>query len=626
MKNTATAEAFARRATRPHIRNVLLAMLSLAITASSLSVPTIANAADAKQEAVRVEAAKYGMTVEFSKGACEAKTACYSGGTVMRFNTDKMASATASQLVQAAKHEAAHYRIATTCRTSYPAIAGGLTTTRYHNGSKNNEYIFEYVTDAYANLYNGMNAANGWYWYDSRVTAAERESYKATARLVYDGQCVTASRAPASWIDANGDGIPDDAALPINSDIDRNGYPDIVGLGYAGILASRNSAGSFLSGSQVSAEPRLNYTGSAGFWWEYETPSTITDLNADGYPDFLQFGVYGVTVALNDKTGKFVNAQRVLNAFGSDSFAGGWSTSNHPRMLSDVNNDSFPDIVGFANNGVYVALNNKKGGFDSAILKLSGHFGPSPAAGGWSVSQHPRILSDVNNDGYPDIVGFANNGVHVALNNKNGGFNTPSLKLDRYFGYSPNAGGWFVGQHIRLLSDINNDGYPDIVGFAHNGVHVALNNKSGGFNAPSIILDGYFGYSAYAGGWFINEHPRMLVDVNNDKYPDIVGFANNGVYVALNNKSGGFNAPNLKLGGYFGSNPIAGGWSVEDHPRLLVDVNNDKYPDIVGFANMGVYVAVNNKSGGFNIPSLKYGDYGKSAGGWRGDKFPRFIG
>ena len=52
-----------------------------------------------------------------------------------------------------------------------------------------------------------------------------------------------------------------------------------------------------------------------------------------------------------------------------------------------------------------------------------------------------------------------------------------------------------------------------------------------------------------------------------------------------------FQAPQLVVGN-FGYN--AGGWRVENHPRLLADVTADGRADIVGFGNAGVWVSLNN--------------------------------
>jgi len=88
----------------------------------------------------------------------------------------------------------------------------------------------------------------------------------------------------------------------------------------------------------------------------------------------------------------------------------GWRVDKHPRFLSDVNGDGLPDVVGFGDAGVFVALNNGDS-FDTETEWLGGLGYNS----GWRVDKHPRFLSDVNGDGLPDVVGFGNEGIFVAL-------------------------------------------------------------------------------------------------------------------------------------------------------------------------------------------------------------------
>jgi Pregnancy-associated plasma protein-A/FG-GAP-like repeat len=155
-------------------------------------------------------------------------------------------------------------------------------------------------------------------------------------------------------------------------------------------------------------------------------------------------------------------------------------------------------------------------------------------AGGWRVDMHPRFLADLTADRSADIVGFGNAGVYVSLNNGNGTFQAPQLVVTN-FGY--NAGGWRVDMHPRFLADLTGDGRADIVGFGNAGVWVALNNGNGTFQAPQMVVAN-FGYNA--GGWRVNMHPRFLADLTGDGRADIVGFGNAGVYVALNRGNGTF--------------------------------------------------------------------------------------
>jgi FG-GAP-like repeat len=199
--------------------------------------------------------------------------------------------------------------------------------------------------------------------------------------------------------------------------------------------------------------------------------------------------------------------------------------------------------------------------------------------GVWRVEKHVRLLGDITGDGKADIVAFGDDGVWVATSN-GAGFDVARFVIAN-FGY--NAGGWRVDKHPRFLADVNGDGKADIVAFGDDGVWLATSNGSG-FNPPQFVLAD-FGYNA--GGWRVEDHPRLLADFNNDGKADIVGFGYDGVLLATSNGAG-FSAPVLAAGN-FGFN--AGGWRTEKHVRLLGEVTGDGKPDIVGFGDDGVWVS-----------------------------------
>ena len=235
-------------------------------------------------------------------------------------------------------------------------------------------------------------------------------------------------------------------------------------------------------------------------------------------------------------------------------------------------------------------------------------------AGGWRVELHPRLLADVNGDRRVDIVGFGDAGAYVSLNT-GFSFAQPVLWVNNY-GASPAAGGWDINKHPRFVVDVNGDGRADVVGFGDAGVYVSLSNGSS-FSQPALWVSNY-GY--VAGGWRVDRHPRFVIDVNRDRFADIVGFGDAGVYVSLGNGSS-FSQPALWVDNY---GYVAGGWRVDRHPRFVADVNRDRFADIVGFGDAGAYVSLGNGSS-FSQPSLWVGNYGYLAGGWRVDRHPRFL-
>ncbi|SDS21050.1 Repeat domain-containing protein [Halopseudomonas litoralis] len=307
---------------------------------------------------------------------------------------------------------------------------------------------------------------------------------------------------------------------------------------------------------------------------------------------------YGL--AKHPTTGKYTSdPQTILAAFGTNQ---GWGDQDkHPRELADVNGDGRLDIVGFFNDGIYVAFGTASG-FSAPVKKLS-YFGSSSVGGGWaSDSTSPRMVADINGDGLADIVGFASTGVYVALSTGNG-FAPQTLWLS---GYGTNAGWANQNTHPRMLADVDGDGLLDMVGFANASVAVALNKRTS--FQPSPAYSNITSTFTRNSGWTENnKYPRMMADMNGDGRDDIVGFGNEGVMVALASTTG-FLQPARWLNGFQprsfqelddfyttpDSSPIKKLFDVEDwgyqssNPRYLYDLNKDGLPDILGL-KYGIY-------------------------------------
>ncbi|MDB9531532.1 VCBS repeat-containing protein, partial [Nodularia spumigena CS-1038] len=100
--------------------------------------------------------------------------------------------------------------------------------------------------------------------------------------------------------------------------------------------------------------------------------------------------------------------QFVLNNFGHPD---GWSSQNtRPRQLGDVNGDGRVDIIGFGNNGTYIAFGQSDGTFSQLFAQNLG----LSAENTWSsFDEYPRLVGDVNGDGKDDIVAFGLHSVYV---------------------------------------------------------------------------------------------------------------------------------------------------------------------------------------------------------------------
>lgn len=407
---------------------------------------------------------------------------------------------------------------------------------------------------------------------------------------------VSAATGAVQMVDSNGNGIDDtQEILPWNSDVNGDGLPDAVGFASNGVQVALRTQTGF-----GQAKTWGSGFGTETGWTPSRHPRTLVDVNGDGKSDVVGFADDGVYVSLSTGSG-FSAMKRWSAQFGS---ADGWAVAHHPRTLVDVNGDGLADIVAFASDGVYVAVNTGKG--FAGMKKWYDGFG---TAKGWTVDKTPRFLQDMNGDGRPDVVGISNAGVYVALNT-----GTKFAAAKQWSAQFAGKDGWALVAHPRALADVNGDGRPDLVGFASDGVYVAIN--TGSSLRPMTLWRGGFGTAA---GWLVGTHPRVLADVNGDGRADVIGFDNDGVLVALSTGSG-FAAP-TRWTGEFGARD----WRNNTLPRQVTDVDGDGRADIVGFSAAGVRIARSSGSG-FGASRIEHAGMGTSAGGWFVAEHPRSVG
>jgi phospholipase C len=329
----------------------------------------------------------------------------------------------------------------------------------------------------------------------------------------------------------------------------------------------------------------------SGQSWGPEQPRLVADLTEDGRADIVGFGLDGVWASLNNGNGTFQSPNMVLCGF---NFHTGWMVERHPRFLADLTGDGRADIIGFGDAGVWTARNNGDGTFQ-AMKFVVADLGYDQ---GWRVDQNPRFVVDVTGDGKADLVGFGTDGVWVALSNGDGTFQPPRLVLAGF----DQAQGWQGTKHLRIMGDLNGDHRADIIGFGDEGVYSAISNGDGTFAAAAFIL----AEMGYNNGWRLENHPRFTADVTGDGKADLVGFGDDGVWVSVTGGSGAA----LVLAGFCYNQ----GWRVSLHPRYLADLNGDRKADIIGFGDAGVWVALSNGDGSFQAASFVLADFGYHAG------------
>ncbi|MFI7584039.1 FG-GAP repeat domain-containing protein [Kocuria sp. M1N1S27] len=354
--------------------------------------------------------------------------------------------------------------------------------------------------------------------------------------------------------------------------------------------------------AHAAAQPYFTYTNG----WRVDLHEReLADVNGDGNDDIVGFGDQGTYVAFGRDDRTFEAPELVLDDYGYNQ---GWRVDQHPRELADINGDGNADVVGFGTAGTYVSYGRSDGDLTAPALELR-DFG---TAQGWTTDEHLRVLGDVDGDGTADIVGFGNAGTYVSYGTALHSPTAPELKLGS-FGAD---GGWDEDRYPRTLADVNGDGLQDIVGFGHAGTYVSYGQGDKTFTDPALKAQDF----GWAQGWRVDQHPRKLADVNGDGYADVVGFGNAGTYVSYGQIDGALIHPELVVRN-FGWDQ---GWRVDQHPRELAYANNDATADIVGFGNAGTYVAYGQPDETFTDAGLWLEEFGYDQG-WRVGMYPREL-
>jgi len=185
---------------------------------------------------------------------------------------------------------------------------------------------------------------------------------------------------------------------------------------------------------------------------------------------------------------------------GNFSLSPSFTMTDRPASVSiaDLNNDGKNDLAISVQDTTTPTLHSIQtwlGGGDGSFI-LGGHvdlqaqFPPSGIT-----------TSDFDNDGKIDFAVYIASGVRVYSGNGNGTFEDPrDLAVPS-------------GSTMLFSSDLNADGHPDLItgqtqSIPTDGVAVLLNDGTGNFNAPSLVLDG--------------EPNIIAADMNNDSLLDIV--------------------------------------------------------------------------------------------------------
>lgn len=327
---------------------------------------------------------------------------------------------------------------------------------------------------------------------------------------------------------------------------------------------------------------RLVHTGFASPWAFGKHTRGIADTTGDGFGDIVGFGENGMYVALNNGDNTFGPARKVSHNF---CYERGWRIEKHIRWMADLCNSGRADIVAFGDVGVHVGLSNGDGTY-APVKNVLKHFGYDQ---GWRKDKNPRFLADMDGRGILDVVGFGDEHVWIARGNGDGTFRSP----ESVFKDMTHNKGWRCDQHPRYLADMTGDGKLDLVGFGNEGVYVAFNAGQGGFLPLKLVLS-QLGINS---GFRVEETCRFVADLNGSGCADLLAIGKTGIFVALNNGQGSFPPRAKRVSTHFCGD--AGWLSTVHNPRMLVDMTGDGRPDIVGIGSNAIYILYNDGNGNF---------------------------
>lgn len=305
------------------------------------------------------------------------------------------------------------------------------------------------------------------------------------------------------------------------ADFDRDGYPDVAMID----TPSAKRIQIWINDSQGS------FSSVGGYNFSPATSLSVGDLNRDGSPDLL---------ITRDTAGSSL----MLMGNGSGGFTTNLQNFGIARSatLADVDGNGFLDVIVGRHGAEDVRIFfNGELGIDSTPFTIQ------------TPTRTPNSLAtaDLNLDGSVDVVvGFASGLPNILLNQGSG------------MNYLPGEISGESGNYEELVvADINQDGWPDIIGAANpGGVRSWTNNRTGGFVA------------SYNDG--VTANGVALADMTGNGLPDLViARAANAVVIATNTGNGQFVD-----------------WRTNISPNAamsigLADFNADQYVDMVAAIN-----------------------------------------
>jgi len=387
---------------------------------------------------------------------------------------------------------------------------------------------------------------NGDGYTDLLLLGADASSQAAYQVLLNDGTghftSVTAGNLPSSlafYAAVIGD-FNHDGKLDFAYGASTTGQPFTLFFG--------NGDGTFQNGVAVGIAGGSAYRASA------------VDLNGDGYTDL---------VYLNTLSGPVFQPRMLLSAGNgsyTDTQIAGLPSPSLGFVVADFNSDRIPDIFAVDSNGMgraYLGVGN-------GTFNATGN--PIFASDGY-LSTLPFVAADFDHDGQTDVVTRLSLGgpdqMLFLWGDGKGNFTSQITVSDHSFGLQ--------------VGDINGDGIPDIfaaidLGFGYPSVVLGRTDRN--FPSAQTLLPNAWGYLSTG---------------------DVLGNGSTDLLVSGIDNNGNAGTP----GTFFGFQPNGSSTSFGQAPgysTLLVDLDGDGIPDMVGLSNTTLLIWKGDGSGVFQSP------------------------